>query len=104
MENMLVLQWPLPFSSDNDLDLLVSLEAAILEGLGNLGTVDGHDIGSGEMNIFIYTENPVGAFEYIKTIPSISQQLSKMKAGYREVGGEVFTPIHPEGLDSFEIA
>jgi hypothetical protein len=55
MEYLLVLQ--LPSSSPGDYDLLLSLEEAITEDIGNLGTVDGHDMGSGEMNICLFTKD-----------------------------------------------
>jgi hypothetical protein len=99
---MLVLQWPSSSASAvNDFDLLISLEDAIEESLGNLGIVDGHDIGSGEMNIFIFAQDPVLAFERVKSIPTISRHLSNLKAGYREVGKDEFQPLYPEGLDRF---
>jgi hypothetical protein len=53
--------------------------------LGDFGTVDGHDMGSGEMNIFLFTEDPKAAFERIKTIPSVASHMSNMKVGYREL-------------------
>jgi uncharacterized protein (DUF4415 family) len=55
MEYLLVLQ--LPSSSPGDCDLLLSLEEAITENIGNLGIVDGHDMGSGETNIFLFAKD-----------------------------------------------
>ena len=37
---------------------MIELEEGIMTSLGNLGQVDGHDAGSGEMNIFILTDQP----------------------------------------------
>ena len=62
MEYMLVLQWP-SSSTAKELDLLISREDQIREDIGDHGNVDGHDIGSGEMNIFIFTEDPKATFE-----------------------------------------
>jgi hypothetical protein len=57
----LVLQWsPL---SDADYDRWLVLEETMSHGLGDVGIVDGHDIGSGEMNIFIHTDEPKRSFE-----------------------------------------
>ena len=41
----------LPASSIKDYDAMIELEETIMSSLGNLGKVDGHDAGSGEMNI-----------------------------------------------------
>ena len=53
MKYQLVLQ--LPASSIKDYDEMIELEETIIKGIGSLGKVDGHDAGSGEMNIFILT-------------------------------------------------
>ena len=51
MEHQLVLQ----FRGDSlaDCDAMVALEHELREELGNSADVDGHDVGSGETNIFI---------------------------------------------------
>jgi hypothetical protein len=100
MECMLVLQW-LSSSTAKELDLLISLEDQIREGIGDHGNVDGHDIGSGEMNIFIFTEEPQATFERVKNIGSIPNHLSNFKAGYREVGEDDFAPLYPRASTTF---
>jgi hypothetical protein len=101
MEYLLVVQFP--SSSPNAYDLLLSLEEAIEENIGKFATVDGHDIGSGEMNIFLFTENPKLAFERIKMIPSVAKRMPDMKVGYREVDEDEYTPLYPEGLKHFTV-
>jgi hypothetical protein len=103
MEYMLVLQWP-SSSTAKELDQLISLEDQIREDIGDHGNVDGHDIGSGEMNIFIFTEDPQATFERVKNIGSIPNHLSNLKAGYREVGEDDFVPLYPEDLDHFAVS
>ena len=102
VEYMLVLQWPSCGTTD-ELDLLVSIEEEIRENLGDLGNVDGHDIGSGEMNIFIFTEDPLKTFQKVVRIGAVSRHLSNLKAGYRKVGEDDFVPLCPEGLDYFSV-
>ena len=51
---MLTLQWPA--SSIEDFDALLNLENALEQALGTSAEVDGHDCGSGQMNVFIYTD------------------------------------------------
>jgi hypothetical protein len=90
-------------SSLGEYDLLISLEEAIRESIGDYATVDGHDIGSGEMNIFLFTGNPKLAFEQIKRIPSVAVHILEMKVGYREINEDEYTPLYPEGLQKFEV-
>ena len=42
----------------DDFDQLVILEDKLIEELGSVATVDGHDFGSGEFNIFVLTDEP----------------------------------------------
>jgi len=41
---------------------MISPEEAVMAGIGDLGTVDAHGMGAGEMNIFISTDQPERAF------------------------------------------
>jgi len=53
---ILVLQWPA--DSEADFDALISVEDQVETALGPYASVDGHDFGSGEMNIFVETDQP----------------------------------------------
>lgn len=101
MKYQLVLQ--LPSVSDADFDRLVSLEETIENGLGELGIVDGHDIGSGEMNIFIHTDEPILAFEKAKQLLGPRDDLRALKAGYRDFDEDEYIAIYPKGLDHFSV-
>ena len=94
------------FSADSlkDYDAMIELENNIISGLGNLGEVDGHDMGAGEMNIFVRTNHPKLAFEKIKEIPEIVEFMPDLKAAYRDVGTDIFTIVYPPGLKHFMIA
>ena len=87
-----------------DFDMLIELEDRIIAGLGNLGKVDGHDMGSGEMNIFIRTDQPKLAFDRIKSLLGTQDFMPELKAAYRSVGKDDFTILHPPTLDHFSIA
>ena len=102
MKCQLVLQ--LPASSIKDYDAMIELEETIMRSLANLGKVDGHDAGSGEMNIFIYTDQPNLAFERIKEILGTKDFMPELKVAYREIGKDEFTILHPAGLSFFTIA
>jgi hypothetical protein len=101
MQYQLVLQ--LPASSIKDYDEVVELEEAIMGSLGNLGTVDGHDAGSGEMNIFILTNHPRPAFERIKQILGTRDFMPDLKVAFRMIGKDEFIILHPAGLTYFGI-
>ncbi len=101
MKYQLVLQWP--YSSKADYDRLTSLEETIRDGLGDIGIVDGHDYGSGEMNIFIHTDEPAMAFEKAKMLLDPGNDLDHMKAGYRDFDQEEYIAIFPQGIEDFSV-
>ncbi len=65
--------------------------------------MDGHDIGSGQMNIFIYTESPEILFKKILTLHEMNDLIPIMKAAYRKYEGGEYNIIWPTGLTVFEI-
>ena len=102
MKYQLVLQWP-SSSSISEYDRLISLEETIRDGLGEFGIVDGHDIGSGEMNIFIHTDEPARAFERAKLLLDPRKDLDEMKAGYRDFDQDEYIAIFPQGIEHFSV-
>ena len=92
-------QLVLQFHGDSlqDLDTIVSLEDELNERLGNSADVDGHDVGSGETNIFIFTSDPVATFDRARPVLERRQQLQAVTAAYRKVEGEDYTVIWPKG-------
>ena len=65
MNYQLVLQWPAPLSAD--LDDIVQAEDRLIECLSDEISVDGHDIGASEANIFILTDDPISISERFGT-------------------------------------
>jgi hypothetical protein len=101
MKYQLVLQWP--GISVADYDRLISLEETIRDGLGDVGIVDGHDFGSGEMNIFVHTDNPESAFEKIKALLAARDNLQELTVGFRDFDEDGYTPVYPDGLKHFSV-
>ena len=102
MRYQLVLQ--LPFNSKADHDFLMELEETITDGLGNSGIVDGHDWGSGEMNIFIHTDEPTLAFERAYFLIQGKTGLEQLTAGYRDFDeADDYVPVYPTGCKRFSV-
>ena len=102
MKYQLVLQ--LPASSIKDYDAMIELEHAILANLGEVGVVDGHDAGTGEMNIFIHTNEPRRAFKAVSDLLKARGFMSRVRVAFREFGSDSFTVLHPPGAKDFSIA
>ena len=98
MKYQLALQWP--GVSVADYDRLISLEETIRHGLGDSGFVDGHDFGSGEMNIFVLTDKPNPTFTKIKPLIADWENLKKLRVGYRNSEEDEYTPIYPQGFET----
>jgi hypothetical protein len=90
----LVLQFP--GDTLSDLDAMVALEDALIEDLVDSADVDGHDFGSGETNIFIFTDNPEATFATAKRRLQREGRLDSVTAAYRPVDGERYTVIWPK--------
>ena len=95
MKYQLVLQ----FRGDSleDFDEMIALEEELAEKLGNSADVDGHDMGSGERNIFIFTSDPARTFSEARLVLERAGTLQSVTAAYRPVRGEEYTIIWPEG-------
>lgn len=91
MKYQLVLQFQA--SGPEDFGRLGEIEERLIENLGKEHLVDGHDFGSGEMNIFIHTNDPRSAFE--KAQKSVSSCQKEFVAAYRELKGERYTVLWP---------
>lgn len=100
MKYWLVLQWPA--SDFADFDALVALEDKIIAALGR-DAVDGHDLGSGEANIFTLTDTPRETFEKLRSTVLRGPRMSNIKAAFREADGEDYTVVWPPGERRFTI-
>ena len=50
MKYQVVIQWPA--SSIADYDTIIGIESFLIDHLSSASEIDGHDAGSGEMNVF----------------------------------------------------
>lgn len=102
MKYQLVLQWPA--SSIKDYDAMIEIEDALVENLSAANDVDGHDAGSGEVNIFIRTDDPKRAFNEVKAILGTRDFWVDARVAYREVAGNEYTILWPKDLTEFKVA
>jgi len=94
-------QLTLQFRGDSldDYDAMIALEDELTEELGDSADVDGHDVGSGETNIFILTSDPAATFHRVRPLLERTQHLRSVTAAYRQVDEQCYTVIWPEGSE-----
>ena len=97
MDYQLVLQFSV--SDTTDFDELIDLEGRLILVLGGSHIVDGHDFGSGEMNIFVHTDDPQAAFDLSE--PAIPVALKPtFKAAFRKLSEDEYHWVYPQHSDS----
>jgi hypothetical protein len=100
----LVIQFKLRDDDYARQDEVLALEDDLIERLDpDVVFLDGHDAGSGEMNLFLFTNEPAEASALIKPIMTARSLLGQSTAAYRPTDGEDFVPLWPEGLQTFEV-
>ncbi len=101
MRYQLVLQFDA--NSLGDFDQLVILEDKLIEKLGSVATVDGHDFGSGEFNIFVLTDEPTAAFSEAYCVAASHGVQNVVRAAYRELAAEDYVILWPPSLTEFTV-
>jgi hypothetical protein len=98
---ILVLQWP--GDSEADFDALISMEEQVGATLGRYSSVDGHDFGSGEMNIFINTDRPTEAFADAANALREGPRWGDLRAACRLAQGGPYEILWPRSLQKFSV-
>lgn len=75
---------------------MIEVENVLIEKLTKHHEVDGHDAGSGEVNVFIRTEDPKKAFDEITAILGTRDYWVDARVTYREVTGTEYTVLGRE--------
>ena len=83
---------------------MIEIEDALIEKLPKVHDVDGHDAGSGEVNIFIRTNDPKQAFREVKAVLGSRDFWVDARVAYREVSGSEYTILWPKELTKFSVA
>ena len=102
MKYQLVIQFPEDLFKS--VDEIASMEDQ-LDGSLVDAEVDGHDIGSGEINIFIHTNSPENTFETVKNILEEKFfNFNYLKIAYRKIGDEEYIALWPDDLEQFNVS
>jgi hypothetical protein len=91
-------------TSLEDYDAMIEIENPLIATLSKGDHVDGHDAGSGEVNIFIETNEPQRAYQQIKSALSSHDAWSEIRIVYRGVEGGPYTVLWPGHLTDFRVA
>lgn len=102
MKYQLVIQWPA--TSIKDYDAMVNVEDMLIERLTGLHEIDGHDVGSGEVNIFILTSDYEKAFDEVEAVLKDHSLWVDARVAYREIDKSEYTVLRPKGLNEFNVA
>ena len=79
------------------------MEEQVDAALGCYASVDGHDFGSGEMNIFIETDRPAEAFADAASALREGPRWDDLRAAYREAQGGTYEILWPQSLHKFSV-
>jgi len=101
MRYQFVLQWR--ESSISDYDEMIELEEQLSKAAATDGDLDGHDIGSGEINIFFLTETPDALFVRLRPVLFSLDRLATAHVAFRDVSKDEYTVIWPADLRRFVI-
>lgn len=93
MQYQLVLQFAAGPAADYD--ALVAIEHQLIAALGE-DAVDGHDMGSGEANIFILTSDPQTTFRQVAPVLEATGYMPAVTAAYRRVNEDRYHVLWPE--------
>ncbi len=103
MNYQLIIQFPLTNASADDFDKLLMIENELELTLRDKHKVDGHDIGSGKMNIFISTSEPAETFDLARKALS-DNDLKIITVAFRDIVDDNYSVLWPENYSGeFEI-
>lgn len=111
---LVIFQFPETFFETYD--DLIAFEEKLIASLPKTCDVDGHDIGSGTINFFVFTKSPLAAHKAFRKYVGTRKIEKNLRVSYRDVDGEAFTNLwpfrdprpfdifYPEGVNPFAAA
>jgi hypothetical protein len=76
-------------------DDMVAFEDRLIASMPRTCEVDGHDIGSGTINFFIYTDAPLAAHRTFRRYLGTNAVEKRLRIAYRPTRGATFTNLWP---------
>jgi hypothetical protein len=89
----LVIQFPDDFFAS--FDELVAFENRLIASLPRTCHVDGHDVGSGTINFFVYTDFPKAAHQAFRKYLGTNAVEKRVRLACRKTDGTTFTNLWP---------
>jgi hypothetical protein len=74
---------------------LPTIESELQAALGDTAKLDGYDVSSDEINLFVITPDPKHSFRRINRVLENRKIVRGVSAAYRLLGGAQFTSIWP---------
>jgi hypothetical protein len=93
-KNQIVFQLPEDFFAS--FDDLIKFEDNFIAALPKTHDFDGHDIGSGTINFFIYTDSPEAVMRVFRKYLGTNKVEKKLRVAYRPTKGKTFTNVWPK--------
>lgn len=90
---VLVFQFPESFFASHE--AIVAFEGRLRASLPRTHEVDGHDVGAGTVNFFVFTSAPVAAHTAFRKHLGTRALERKLRVSYREVEGEAYMNLWP---------
>jgi hypothetical protein len=104
MKYQLVFQFPSNSFPNRDIfDVIEEIENQIESKLISHETLDGHDIGSNEINEFIFTENPIETYNRIVEVFEKLEILHLLRVAYRKTNADNYNILWPTEQKEFKI-
>jgi len=100
-----VIQFPLDDSDHERFEELLELQERLEKLLldRSVAEVDGNDFGSGEMNIFLFTNEPEKALDKVRPLVEEVASPAEYRVAYRAFDRNEFHPLWPKGLKEFAV-
>ncbi|MGK9234023.1 hypothetical protein KXS07_20990 [Inquilinus limosus] len=82
---------------------MIAIEDSLIEELPRDSEVDGHDAGSGQVNIFILTDEPTKTFEDVEKILTAINAWANIRIAYRALERSEYAVLWPKNLKEFKL-
>jgi hypothetical protein len=82
---------------------MIDLEGRLIDGLSGEHLVNGHDVGSGEMNVFVHTSDPDLACSEVRHLMNEDEQKQAIIA-VRPFESDEYAVLWPHDQNTFSIS